>query len=494
MVTTKNQPSVEICSYRNVTIDPTCNGEIDRANFVIYSFETSLSDLEKAGVYENLKNIRVDTESPLAEPDHESSDDSGSFQFKDKPRKRIVAHEYWGFWDIENSGRTKPIVATWIGDTMIRMEENPFPDGELPFVVVQYLPKRSSVYGEPDGELLEDNQKILGAVTRGMIDVMGRSANGQRAIRQDALDVTNRRKYEAGLDYEYGAHIDPRMAFYEHTYPEIPNSAQFMVQMQNMEAEALTGVKAFHGGISGNSLGDTATGIRGALDAASKRELGILRRLADGIVKIGRKIIGMNAEFLSEEEIIRVTNDEFVTIKRDDLQGNLDIKLDIATAEAEDAKAQELAFMLQTMGNSMPQDMSQMILADIARLRKMPELAKKIEAYEPQPDPFEEEMKQLEMAKLKAEIAKLESETTENQTDAELNKAKTRETHNKADLSDLDFVEEESGVKHERDLEKQGAQARANLERDAINNREKFEADLLRDQMKPQPTGRAGGQ
>ena len=35
----------------------------------------------------------------------------------------------------------------------------------------------------------------------------------------------------------------------------------------------------------------------------------------------------------------------------------------------------------------MPPEMSQMILADIAKLRKMPDLAKRIEEYQPQPDP-----------------------------------------------------------------------------------------------------------
>ncbi|MFR7882255.1 MAG: hypothetical protein ACLU5J_12890 [Christensenellales bacterium] len=33
-----------------------------------------------------------------------------------------------------------PFVATWVGDTLIRMELNPFPDEKLPFVLVQYLP------------------------------------------------------------------------------------------------------------------------------------------------------------------------------------------------------------------------------------------------------------------------------------------------------------------------------------------------------------------
>ena len=38
----------------NVIIDPTCLGELDKANFVIYSFETSMAELKKDGRYSNL--------------------------------------------------------------------------------------------------------------------------------------------------------------------------------------------------------------------------------------------------------------------------------------------------------------------------------------------------------------------------------------------------------------------------------------------------------
>jgi hypothetical protein len=68
-------------------------------------------------------------------------------------------------------------------------------------------------------------------------------------------------------------------------YPEIPRSAIEVLQMQNNDAEALTGVKAFTKGISGQALGVTATGIRSALDATSKRELGILRRFSNGLIR-----------------------------------------------------------------------------------------------------------------------------------------------------------------------------------------------------------------
>lgn len=463
-----NQPTLEVCDYRNVVIDPTCKGDIDKAGFVIYSFESSLSELRKEGKYRNLEAINLETNSVLGAPDHEVDGGVQTFNFADKARKKFVVHEYWGFRDIDGSGKVQPIVAAWVGDVLIRLERNPFPDQKLPFVTVPYLPVRRSVYGEPDGALLEDNQKIIGAVTRGMIDIMGKSANGQTGVRKDMLDVTNKRRFEKGQDYEFNANVDPRQGIFMHTYPEIPMSAQFMLQLQNQEAESLTGVRSFNQGISSSSLGDVAAGIRGALDAASKRELGILRRLSAGMVKIGRKLISMNAEFLSETEVVRITEEQFVPVRRDDLAGNFDLELSISTAEEDNNKAQELAFMLQTMGNNMDPSMSQMILADIARLRKMPDLAKRIESYQPQPDPIEQQMKELTLQKLQAEVAELQARAQKAQADAQLSVAKittegakANQLQSEADLKDLDFVEQEAGVKQARELEKQGEQARS---------------------------------
>jgi hypothetical protein len=464
--TIKNCPTVEVCDYRNTVIDPTCQGDMEKCGFVIYSFESSKSQLEKDGKYKNLDKIQVANNGPLNEPDHRTDLAAMSFNFSDEPRKKIVVHEYWGFWDIDGTGKTKPIVAAWVGDVLIRLEENPYPDKKLPFVIIQYLPVRRSTHGEPDGVLIEDNQKIAGAVTRGMIDIMAKSANGQTGMRKDMLDATNKKKWADGKDYEYNGNVDPRVGVHMHTYPEIPQSAGMMLQMQNMEAESLTGVKSFSQGVSGNALGDVAAGVRGALDAASKRELGILRRISAGLMEIGRKFISMNSEFLSPEEVIRVTNEDFIMVRRDDLAGNFDLKLGVSTAEEDEKKAQELAFMLQTMGNNMDPEMTRMILSDIARLRKMPELAKKIEMYQPQPDPLLVEEQQLKLALLRAQIAtemaraaSLGSTSTLHDAKANTEGAKAAHIQADTDQRNLDFVEQESGVKQERELEKQRDQA-----------------------------------
>jgi hypothetical protein len=459
MVAVENHPTAEICEFENVIIDPTCKGDISKAKFVIHRYNVSMDVLRADKRYKNLDNVQFTGEDPSTYPDYNDKDAGNLFTFKDKTRKKVVMHEYWGYWDVNNDGSLTSILVCYIGDTIVRMEENPYPDKKLPFVVVQYLPVRKSIYGEPDSVLIEDNQAIIGAITRGMIDLMGRSANAQQGIRKDALDVVNKRKFDLGEDYQFNPNImNPEQAVFMHRYPEIPQSAMMMIQYMNNEAESITGVKAYNTGIGGQGLGNTATGVRGALDAASKRELGILRRLADGIVQIGRKFISMNAEFLSDTEVVRITNDNFVPVKRDDLAGNIDLRLTISTAETDNEKAQELAFMLQTLGNSVPMDVTMMIMSDIAKLRKMPELAKKLKDYQPPaPDPMQLQMQQLQLQMLQAQVMNEQAKGQDRQVDAQLKLAKAgvaqaqaRKMSSDADMLDLDFVNKSTGTDHKQ--------------------------------------------
>lgn len=467
-----NRPTVEVCELKNVYIDPTCKNDINKAQFIIHGFESSLSELKKSGQYKNLdhlaKSINDNTDSNFIS--------NHNFKFQDVARRKLVVYEYWGYWDIHGKGETTPIVVTWVGDTLIRMEENPFPDGKPPFVVFNFIPEENSVYGIPNAELLEDNQEILGAVTRGMIDLLGKSANSQTGYAKNFLDATNKHKYLNGMDYEYNQNFDPRIHVYQHKYSEIPNSALTMVSMMNNEAESLSGVKAFSGtGISASSLGDVAVGVRGVLDAVSKREMSILRRISNGFVQLGKKLMSMNAVFLSEQEVVRITNTEFVSIRRDDLLGQFDLNITIATAEVDDAKAQELSFMLQTIGNTMGQDITRMMLSKIATLRNMPDLAKAIQDYNPEPDPMAQQMQELEMQRLQAEIELIKSQAQENlaksqvqQAKVSVEQARAENLQSQADNNSLDFAERYSGVKHEDDLEKQAMINQNNLDKERI--------------------------
>ena len=458
----KNHPTLEVVHYENIFLDPNCEGDITKAGFFVASFLTSKAEMQADGRYKNLQYVNWSSNSPLNTPDHVTASMDSMAQFNDDLRKKVVAYEYWGFYDVAGNGELTPIVATWIGSTMVRMEENPFPDKKLPLVLVPYMPVLRSASGEPDAELLEDNQQILGAVTRGMIDLLGKSANGQTGFAKGFLDTVNRLRYDRGEDYEFNPGTGPDMAVHQHKYPEIPGSAMNMLALQNQEAEALTGVKAFSGGLSGESFGEVAAGIRGVLDAASKREMSILRRLVQGFEEIGRKIMAMNQEFLSEEEVIEVTNEQYVTVLRSDLAGEFNLKVDISTPEIDEAKSKDLGFMLQTLGNTVPFEITKTLLVKIAKLKRMPDLARTLEKYQPQPDPLEEKRKELELAKLEHEILRIRSQTALDQARAESELAGARATTASARHTDLQTIEQETGTKHLRDLDRQGEQGRAN--------------------------------
>lgn len=463
----ENKPTVGILNPANVFIDPSCNGDLDNALFAIISFETNKSQLLSEGKkYFNLDLINWNSDRTENSQTHESNTPP-EFTFKDASRNKVVAYEYWGFYDIHDTGILEPIVSTWIDNVLVRLEENPFPDKKIPLVLTTYTPNKRELYGEPDADLLEDNQKVSGAVTRGMIDLMGRSANSQQGFAKGMLDPINRRRFENGKDYEFNPNMHPQNGLIEHKYPEIPQSAMLMLQLQNTEAESLTGVKAFDQGLSSASYGQVATGIKGVLTASAQREMAIIRRLAKGLSIIGSKIVSMNAEFLSETETVRITNEEFVEINREDLKGNFDLDVDISTAATDNEKASDLGFMLQTIGPNMDPQLYTQLLSEIAELKRMPKLANDLRNYKPAPDPtkeLESQKLQLEITKLQAEIGKTQSEIVENRTDAELNRAQTADNYADAQLKRLEFTTKASGVDHARDLEKQGAQAEANKE------------------------------
>ena len=447
---TYNQPSLKIIDVANFFIDPSCDGEWEDAQFMISTFESTKSELKKRGIYKNLDDVNWGAnqiKAQVGDPDHETTTPIADGRLN-QDKSKVLVYEYWGEWDVHDDGVMIPIVATFIGDTMIQLTENPFPDRKPPFVIVPYMPILGSIWGEADASLLQDNQRILGAVTRGTIDLLGRSANAQSGYSKGFLDSVNRKRFTNGEDFEFNPNEDPRVAIQQMQYPEIPNSALTMMQLQNAEAEGLSGVKSFSGGITGEAYGQVARGISGALDAAGQREMNILRRLAEGMRLIGRKIISMNAFFLEEKEVIRVTNREFVEIKRKDLSGAFDLIVDISTAQVDEQKSQDLGMMLQTIGPDMDPGLSKIILGQIADLKRMPELAEQIRSYEPQPDPLQQRLAELQIEELEAKI--------------ELDKARATEAMAQAENKALDTELESTGSKHQRDVEKMGAQARGN--------------------------------
>lgn len=478
--TIKNQPELVICDYRDVIPDPTCRGKQENLQFVGYKIRTTKADLMKDPRYSNVDDIIVSISRELSretgvEGNEGMDQDSQTFQFKDPNRQPIEGIEYWGYVATDDSGILTPVVFTWFGDVLVRAEENPYPDKKIPFTFVPYLKRRNSLYGEPDGLLIQEDQKIAGAITRGVVDMLAKQANGQRGIPKGALDYSNLQLFRAGKDFEFNpTQAIGRDGIAQITkFPEIPQSALQIKLMAENDIKEMTGTQpnqasTNHGGNLGTQNSDALT--KQGMSKAARRELGILRRIADGLIEVGHKICAMNVEFLDDEEIIRITDDEFVVINREELDCRYDLSLSISTAEDDAVKAQEIAFFAQT-STDMDPEFRRMLLADMAELRRMPEKAEMYRNYQQKPNPLEERKQQLEIAKLEAEIAEINNRAAENQAEAdreranaEKMRAEARLANAKADAVNLKYLEDETGLSHEREIEKQGAQAQGNIE------------------------------
>lgn len=482
-IVVKNQPTAKVCRNEDIYIDPTCQDNLEEAEFVIHRYETNLSALRKDGRYKNLDKVM---KSGREDYDYEAEDET-DFKFSDEPRKKLVVYEYWGNYDVDGDGIAEPVVCAWINDIIIRLSANPYPDSKPPFIVVPFNSIPFKIHGEANAELIGDNQKVKTAVIRGIIDNMAQSNNGQVATRKGALDPMNRKKFLAGQNFEFNGSLND---FWQGSYNTIPGSAFDMIALMNNEIESITGTKSFSGGINSGSLGATATGARGAMDATATRRMNIVRNVAENLIKpLMRKWMSYNAEFLEDEEIVRVTNEKFVPVRRDDLEGRVDIDITIATAEDNAAKSQELSFLLQTVGPNEDPTVRRELMADIMELMRMPDQAKRLREYQPQADPVQEQMKKLQLENLmlenehlKSQIKDKQARADENIIDADLKRAKaayeaarTRKLNSDTDMSDLKFIKEDEGYAHLERIELEDIRAAKRAEEEAAKHRYNLE-------------------
>ena len=142
--------------------------------------------------------------------------------------------------------------------------------------------------GEPDAELIRENQESIGKMTRAAHDITSEQAVGQEFIDETLFpSISVKQQYEKGNTVYYRAGMSPKNSIYKKDIAPVPPSIFNMIQWQQTEAESLTGTKAFSGGISGDALGNSVGGIRSALDATSQRDLSILRRVSEVIQRYG---------------------------------------------------------------------------------------------------------------------------------------------------------------------------------------------------------------
>lgn len=477
-----NRPNVMICRNRDIFIDPTCFGDMNNAQFIIHRWETDLSTLKVDGRYKNLDKIEFTSDSEFIH-NHKA------FEFTDKARKKIVVYEYWGNYDLDEDGIVEPIVCAWVNNIIIRFDKNPYPDRKPPFIIAPLLPMPFQVYGESNAEVLGDIQKIKTATLRGIIDNMANSNNAQIGIKNGSLDPINRDRMLRGENFVYnGASTD----FFVGNYNQLPSSIFNLLQLLDSEAQSLTGINVFGTNQTTNLIGESNASSRGVLDGGNLRKLMIVKSISENLIKpLLRKWLEYDAEFLEEETLIRITGSDFHIVRRDDLEGKIDLDLAISTNEDNAVKARELAFLLQTIGPGEDPEIRKMLMIEIANLHKMHELAFKLANYRPQPDPMQLEMLQAQIENLKAQTQELQAsaerqiaDTAYKEAKIPTEQAKAKQLEGKVDLDSLDYYQKQNRLDAIERQEKADKDRESKEKIERAKQQAKMFSELIRNQNK----------
>jgi len=519
----ENRPMLSVRDNRAIIVDPSAKGDWNNVKFVIDIQETDYATLSKNDSYFNLDYVKeyIKGKSGVGTNDYNLAtytdyDEDDMFEFSDLARKKITMYEYWGYWDINGDNNLVPIVASWIGDRLVRLEENPYPHKKIPYVIASFRPLKDEIWGEPYATLLEDDQKSLTATYRAMQDITNENAAGQEFI-DDSIFKTPIQKdnYERGKTVYVNRGTDLSRAIMRKSVEPVPKVLFDMKNIYTEHSTLLTGVEDMDGG-AGSRITQSISNSPMPIDAKTNREMEILRRFLTMIEQAGDLILSMNKAFLLDDAVYANASGSSEQIgDTDALNDEYNISVDVLTPSIADNKASKIMFFLHNNGASMSPQLAAQHYAKTAELWNLPDLARATieEASKP---PSEEQVlaQQLELERLKLEnkkaqielLAKIkemefkdakideikesimagsqEAKVIKDKSQAELALAQADKMDAQVKLFNQEFELIDTGVKREWEKEDNEFHHLANLEREEIRTKREQENIKLKDEKK----------
>ena len=462
---TKNEPNIRLCRNEHIFTDPTAECD-DDIQFIIHQYDTTMSDLESAGVYENLDKVEAKRQVSTQDTSLGTLRDTEAVEFgrnvnyktfEDKARQKITIMEYWGNYDLDNDGIAEPVLIVWDkqNEIIIRAEGNPMPDKEIPFERAVYIEEPFSLWGKALADAMEDGQKIHTAFMRGMIDNAALANNGQKFIMKGGMDQMNFRRMIQGEKHIY-MNQAPSEVLQDGSYNEMPSSMFNMYEMVEAQNEAITGVSRATQGLDANAVNGTAAAASMMNTNSQRRMLDTVRNISNMLRKLFRRQLKYSLDFLEEDDWMRITG---LQKPQGKLGKDFDIQVQLITDAMKQAKIHQYLQMfqnLQYVSEDIQFEAKNMIASKYYDLMDEPALAEMIRNQEPpQPDPMQQQQMMLEMQKLQAEVQKLQADAGKAQADAQKTVGETQllgvDADNKQGEMQLKAVEAQMQMQLDRD-------------------------------------------
>jgi hypothetical protein len=316
-------PTMELVDLYDFFWDPRAI-DMESARWVahrMYRTFEHLEQLQKEGVY---KNVKLLEEATMLSADDEKSARRGTLGVampdeldqKNEGKRMIELIEYW---------EDDRVVTVANRNIVIRDEANPYRHGKKPFVrlIDQSVPHEFLGIGEL--EPIETLQYELNDRRNQRMDNVTLVLNRMWKVKNGA----NVDEDELVSDAGGVVHTDDMNGIEDLSMPDVTSSSYNEETLIKGDIQQTTGVSDFTRGIGSESLGnDTATGISLIQEAGNARFRLKIRNLESAIEEMGRMMVSLNEQFLSEEKVIRIMGDdglEWVAVRPDDMRGNFDV-------------------------------------------------------------------------------------------------------------------------------------------------------------------------
>jgi hypothetical protein len=284
-------PQVEVISPEDFYMDPEARS-IEEAQFAIHRVWRTfgeLRQLEQDGIYQNVDKVKewVDKERS-DQSNHEESaryaaagqnppETNATYNHEDQlARRKLEVFEWWGLIDLEGEGFQEPYLIVFCGESILRMEKNPYGHGQPPFEVLRPMldPFKFTGIGMP--ELVGEFQSLKTALIRQTLDNISFQNNGMWLVNRNAgVDINallNPRPGTVVRTNIVAGSVQPL------TPPSLHSMPLTMIELADSMLQKRTGVTSYNQGLDADSLNKML-----ALDTPIP--------MADGTVKLNKDVV-----------------------------------------------------------------------------------------------------------------------------------------------------------------------------------------------------------
>ena len=379
-----DKPTAEVVDIFDFYPDPKARNQ-DEMKYAIHRLERDYLDLESNPNYDKaaLKKLKAgDGNATSNNQERQQREGVLGITSEDGTRKRYEVLEYWGEFQDKN------YIIVLADGVVLRCEESPYAN-PIPFVVIRDTVVPHEFYGIGEIEPIESLQNELNDVRNQRMDNIKLNLNNMWKV------VAGGVQFEDELVSRPGGiiHLTRPDGLMPNDRQPIPSEAFTEESIIKSDMERTDGANSpLSGSLTSPSQGTnagagnkTATAWQGAINQADKRFSAKVNQLKRGLIRIGRKYLELDQQFMDKETQIRILGKDgepmMVNLLPEDIKSSFDLTVEIEYLDEYQRLTQDVQ-LLQTMANVPGFNVAQLAIDIIEKSGK-----KNVEKYLSPPEP-----------------------------------------------------------------------------------------------------------